>query len=199
MSQRPLFHFTNITLIHIITKQLHHAFFLRNQMRLKNYHSLQLLVKKFTMYSLSASHKHEIPELKENYAHGVLGPIKCIQMLCYWLYFIILDLDSLSLSLKKEKVSHIRALALNITISRVISIFLHIMCIRRWNTKHVTLYLFKGLKLRSLSLSPRLSKPLCEGLVKMRCKSHVRLSNQKDPSPHMLCFTSGPLMAQSLP
>lgn len=66
----------NITLTqsHNITNQLHHGLLPKKELRLKNYDNLQYLVKKFIVHSLSASHKHEIPELKENYAHKVLGP-----------------------------------------------------------------------------------------------------------------------------
>ena len=57
-----------------ITNQLRHGLFQKNEQWWKNCNSLQLLVKKFTIHSLSAFHKREIPELKENYAHEVLGP-----------------------------------------------------------------------------------------------------------------------------
>ena len=129
---------------------------------------------------------------------GFLVPQNASKALCNAILLIVFHYSwsRLSFPLKEEKKGYIYIYMRLGTQYYHITCHLHlchIMCIRRWNTKHVTLFLFKGFKLRSLSLSPSLSKPLCKELVKMRCKSHVRLSNQKYPSPHMLCSTSGPL------
>ena len=45
--------------------------FQRKRLHLKSFDNLQRLVKKFTLYSLSAPHRWGILELKDNYAHVI--------------------------------------------------------------------------------------------------------------------------------
>ena len=45
------------------------------------YDNLQLLVKKFTVQRLNASHKQGIPQLNKNHAYMIRGPTKCNQQI----------------------------------------------------------------------------------------------------------------------
>ena len=57
---------------HNITKEVHDGQFLKERgCDLKKYDDLQLLVEKFIVHNMSASHKHGIPKLKENNAHVI--------------------------------------------------------------------------------------------------------------------------------
>ena len=59
-----------------LTKQLHNVIFFPQPIRLRliDYGNLQSLLAKFTIHSVSALHKHGFPELKDNYAHMIVGP-----------------------------------------------------------------------------------------------------------------------------
>jgi hypothetical protein len=72
--------------VHNIIEQLHDGLFQKEKkMQLTNVDNLQLLVKKVIIHNPSALHKRQIPESKENYAHGTLCPTEHNQravMLC---------------------------------------------------------------------------------------------------------------------
>lgn len=50
--------------------------FPKKKPQLKDSDNLQVLVEKFIVHHVSASHKQRIPELKENYAHVKPGPME---------------------------------------------------------------------------------------------------------------------------
>ena len=57
----------------------------KKEVAINNFNSLHLFVEKFIVHSLSASHKWGIPEINNNYAHVILGPMELQPRSCVML------------------------------------------------------------------------------------------------------------------